>query len=52
MEVVNEGCKYVAKSKELLLKWYKDSLSHDENDFIRDAIILLDIALEKLSSST
>lgn len=49
MEAVNEGCKYVAQARELLLKWYNDPINHDESDLIRDATILLDVALEKLA---
>lgn len=49
MEAVNEGCRLVAQAKELLVLCMKES---EPCHHTRDAAILLDRALEKLSSST
>jgi hypothetical protein len=51
MEAVNEGCKLVAQAKELILKLAHDNRRLDDESHInlRDAIILLDNALEKLA---
>jgi hypothetical protein len=49
MEAINEGCKLVAQAKELLATCMKEA---EPCHHIRDAAILLDRALEKLSSST
>lgn len=48
MEAVNEGCKFVAQAQDLI-KRFLDEKDYDNDDLIKDARILLDLALEKLA---
>lgn len=50
MEAVNEGCKLVAQAKELILRYLQlEPRDNYGDDYLRDANILLDHALEKLA---
>ena len=48
MEAVNEGCKLVAQAKELLRKFI-DEKDYNNDYLVKDASVLLDLALEKLA---
>ena len=48
MEAVNEGCKYVAQARELILRFI-DEKDYNNDFLVKDAKILLDLALEKLA---
>lgn len=52
MEAVNEGCKLVAQAKELLSRFTQlEPRDRYGEEYVNDARILLDLALEKLSST-
>lgn len=52
MELVpNEACTFVARGKELLLKYLEHNDIYNDG-WIEEAIILLEYALEKLTSSS
>ncbi len=51
MEAANEGCKLVAKAKELITIYLNDQ-SIENSYFLKDAQVLLDMAIDKLTSST
>lgn len=53
MESVNEGCKLVAQAKELICRFLQLEPRDDYGDnYLKDANILLDMAISKLTSST
>jgi len=50
MEAVNEGCKLVAQAKELIIRFIElEPRDKYGEEYIKDANILLDMALEKLA---
>lgn len=50
MEAVNEGCKFVAQARELILRFMSlEPRDRYGEEYINDARILLDTALEKLA---
>lgn len=48
-EAVNEGCKFVAQAKSALIKYMNSQRSEYDENYLRDADIFLDLALEKLA---
>lgn len=51
MEAVNEGCKYVARARELLIRFLElEPRDRYGEEYLIDARVLLDHALEKLAT--